>query len=107
MIMCYWKSTTYALLPLSMVLVSCAAPKATVIAPPPMVKSVEKKLPEPALVEPMLPQIPDDGNRMPDLLAMPDEDEFRSTSPVTPKLATEAGAVISRPPTEPPSRVKP
>lgn len=105
--MCYWKTTTCALLPLSMVLVSCVAPKATVIAPPPVVKSVEIKLPEPAPLEPMLPGIPDDGNRMPDLLTMPGEGEFRSTNPVAPKVVPGAGSVISRPPTDPPSRVKP
>ena len=88
-------------------MVSCVAPKATVIAPPPVVKIVEKKLPEPPPVEPMLPVLPDDGNRMPDLLAMPEEGEFRSTNPGTPKVAPEAGSVISRPPTDPPLRVKP
>ena len=106
-IMCHWKTITYAVLPLSMVLVSCVAPKATVIAPPPVVKIEEKKLPEPAPVEPMLPGLPDDGNRMPDLLAMPGEGEFRSTNAVVPKTGPEAGAVISRPPTDPPPRVKP
>jgi hypothetical protein len=106
MIMRHLKTINYALLPLSTVLISCAAPKATVIAPPPVVKSVEKKLPEPAPLEPLLPGILDDGNRMPDLLAMPGEGEFRSTNPVAPKIAPEAGSVISRPPTEPPLRVK-
>jgi hypothetical protein len=106
-IMCHWKITAYALLPMSMVLVSCVAPKATVIAPPPVVKNEEKKLPEPTPPEPMLPGLPDDGNRMPDMLVMPGEGEFRSTKPVAPKTGTEAGAVISRPPTDPPLRVKP
>lgn len=105
--MCRWKLIICALLSTPMVLISCVAPKATVIAPPPIVKNGEKKLPEPAVVEPIFPALPDDGNRMPDMLTMPGEGEFRSTNPVAPKAGTESGAVISRPPTDPPLRVKP
>ena len=100
----YWKLTPCALFA---VLVSCVTPKATVISPPPVVKSEEKKLPEPVVLEPMFPSLSDDGDRMPDMLTMPGEGEFRSTNPVAPKTGSESGAVISRPPTDPPLRVKP
>ena len=49
----------------------------------------------------------DEGPRLPgNLLDMPGEGEFRATNPVDPK-ADNSGAVISHPPTDPPSRVKP
>lgn len=105
--MSHWKLTPCALLSIPIMLASCAAPKATVIAPPPVVKIEEKKLPEPVVVIPTYPGLLDDGNRMPDLLAMPGEGEFRSTSPTVPKVGAESGSVISRPPTEAPLRVKP
>lgn len=91
---------------MSWALVSCASPKATPVAEAPVAKKQEEKVPEPMVEEPSLPVMPDDGLRMPDMLAMPDEGEFRSTNPV-PKTGTQSGAVISRVPTDPPSRVKP
>jgi hypothetical protein len=86
---------------------SCAAPKAAVIAEAPVQKKVEPK--EKPIEAPELPLVgmPDDGIRMPDLLGLPGEGEFRATNPSLPKPLGETGAVISRPPTDPPSRVKP
>ncbi len=49
----------------------------------------------------------DEGPRLPgNLLDMPGEGEFKATNPVDPKT-DNSGAVISHPPTDPPSRVKP
>lgn len=47
-----------------------------------------------------------DGLRLPDMLTLPGEDEFQSTSPAAPPSGGGTGAVISRPPTDPPSRPK-
>lgn len=91
----------------AMILASCAAPKAVVVEAAPAPKN-EAPVPEVAAVAPQVPAMkPDDGLRMPDMLALPSESEFRATgaSPV-PKSPAES-AVISRPPTEPPPRVKP
>jgi hypothetical protein len=50
-----------------------------------------------------------DGIRMPDLLAMPTDADFRPTNPAAKRAQAggPSGAVIARPPTDPPSRVKP
>ncbi len=69
---------------------------------------VEQKNSEPMVDEPvaMLP-VEDHGIRMPDMLALPAEGEFRATNPSLPRSGNEPGAVISRPPTDPPLRIKP
>jgi hypothetical protein len=86
-------------------LLSCAAPKATVVDQP-------KSKSEPAVVAPAVPDPgslapPDRGIRLPDMLALPGDAEFRATTPTPPKKGAEAGAVIARPPTDPPSRPQP
>ncbi len=50
-----------------------------------------------------------DGIRMPDLLAMPTDADFRPTNPAATQAQAggPSGAVIARPPTDPPSRIKP
>ena len=85
---------------------SCAVPKAALAAPPtPKSLPPVEKIPEPNVSEtPALPV--DEGYRMPDMLGMPSDGEFRASNPALPKLSSEAGAVISRPPMDPPSRVK-
>jgi hypothetical protein len=87
-------------------LASCASQKQEALPAPTAAVKEEVKPQEPA-VEPEvgLPMV-DQGFRMPEMLSLPNEGEFRATNPVLPKPAT-AGAVISRPPTDPPSRVKP
>ena len=65
-----------------------------------------EKAPEP-VADPAMPAQEDDGLRMPDMLAMPGEGDFRSTNPAAPKAGAASGAVIARPPTDPPTRVKP
>jgi hypothetical protein len=94
-----------AVIGMAVATMSCAAPKATVVAEAPLEKKVKAPEPEATVTaEPTLPV--DDGLRMPDMLAMPQEGEFRSTNPNAPKTVNPSGAVISRPPTDPPSRVK-
>ncbi len=101
------KITTYALLGLAMALMSCAVPKATVVVPPPATKNVGKET-EAIVAEPPVPALPGDGIRMPpDMLGLPNDGDFQATTPVLPKTAPEAGSVFVRPPTDPPSRVKP
>ncbi len=96
---------TYALLGVTLALAACAPPKAIVVVLP--VKSGEKKAPEAVVAEAPLPGLPNDGIRVPDLLNMPGDGDFRATNPTAPKSGTDAGTVISRPPTDPPARVKP
>ncbi|MEY3894910.1 MAG: hypothetical protein RLZZ214_429 [Verrucomicrobiota bacterium] len=100
------KNTACLVLGIATALASCA-PKATVVAEAPAVKKVEKAPEQPVVEEPVLPVQEDDGLRGPDMLVMPDEGSFRSTNPTAPKTGAAAGAVIARPPTDPPSRVKP
>lgn len=94
---------TLPLLGVALVMASCAAPKAIVVEQAPVPKKQEIK-PEPLVVESELPAFPDDGIRMPEMLGMPEDGDFRSANPTGVK---QSGAVISRPPTDPPSRVKP
>ncbi|MEO8617204.1 MAG: hypothetical protein ABI600_18850 [Luteolibacter sp.] len=98
------KHTFSALLLLA--LVSCVPPKAVVVEePPPAVKKEKPK--EPVLAEAALPNLPDDGLRMGNMLELPSDREFRTANSSAVKTGTDAGAVIARPPTDPPSRVKP
>jgi len=97
------KMTVWALLGMMAAMTSCA-PKATVVAETPPVKK-EPAPPVAVVQETALPTPADDGLRMPDMLAMPDEGDFRSTGGAKP--GTQSGAVIARPPTDPPARVKP
>ncbi len=94
---------TSALLGIALALASCAAPRAIVVERAAVPKT-QKTVPEPMVAESELPALPDDGIRMPDMLGMPGDGDFRSTQPIGVK---GSGAVISRPPTDPPSRVKP
>jgi PBP1b-binding outer membrane lipoprotein LpoB len=84
----------------ALVLLSCAAPKASVAeAPAPETQPVEKTAPS----EPSTPAMQEDGIRLPDMLSLPNEDELRSAvSP--PNQTPESGAVIARPPAEPPKK---
>ena len=53
-----------------------------------------------------IPTTPDDGIRLPDMLTLPGEGDFRATNPTAPKTSPEASAVTVRPPTDPPPRPK-
>lgn len=102
------KITTCALLGIALASASCVPPKAVVVSPAPVVKSKEKKAAEPSFASvPELPTMPDEGIRMPDMLDLPTDGDFQATSPGLPRTTTGTGSVISRPPTDPPSRVKP
>lgn len=100
------KFLTLARIAPALALLACAAPKAHVVEQP-------KPPSEPAaVVEPAVPDLgalpsQDRGIRLPDMLGLPGDAEFRATTPLPPKSSGEAGAVISRPPTDPPSRPKP
>jgi hypothetical protein len=100
------ENTGCLLLGLALALASCA-PKAEVVAEPPAVKKV-KKAPEVAVTEePVMPMPEDDGLRMPDMLGLPGDGDFRSTQPGVSTTGAASGTVTIRPPTDPPSRVKP
>lgn len=89
-------------------MVSCTPPKATVVEQAPATKKNEQaKVPEPVPQEqvPLPPE--DDGIRMGNILEMPKDGDFRATNPSRPAMDGQPGTVVSRPPTEPPSRVKP
>lgn len=100
------KSASLALILAALALLSCAAPKAIVVQPAPQPKNPTAAA-EPGVPEPEVPSPADDGIRLPDMLAMPDDGEFRATSPTAPKAGSDTSAVIARPPTDPPSRPKP
>lgn len=90
----------------ALALLSCAAPKAVVVEEAP----VKKPEVAPATTVPEPPVPTDDpygGFRVPDMLDLPGDGEFRTTGPTMPKPGGEANAVIARPPMEPPSRPKP
>lgn len=101
------KITTCALLGLAMALVSCVPPKATAVAQPPATKKVQKE-PEATFTEPAVPSLPGEEIRMlPGMVGLPTDADFHATTPVAPRSDPGAGAVFVRPPTDPPSRVKP
>lgn len=89
-----------------MALVSCVAPKAVVVESPLAPKPAQAAISEPS-AKPKRPALQNDGLRLPDMETMPGEDEFRAAK--TPPAGDNAGsgAVISRPPTEPPAKPKP
>jgi hypothetical protein len=89
---------------MAVAMVSCAAPKATVVAEAPVKTEKPPELAE-APAETTLPV--DDGLRMPDMLAMPDEGDFRSTNSAAARTGSPSNAVIARPPADPPARTKP
>ncbi len=101
------KITTFALLGVALASPSCVPPKAIVIAAAPAVKKEAKKDPAPLVSEPPIPALPDEGIRMPNMLDLPSDGDFRATAPVVPRNDPSSGSVFVRPPTDPPSRVKP
>ena len=99
------KIHSMALFALSLALASCAAPKPAVVVEKPLEKKQEKP-PESIAPEPEMPALPsDDVPRLPGMLDLPSDTAFRPSNPVLPKI--NSGGVVIRPPTDPPSRVKP
>ncbi|MCX8497017.1 MAG: hypothetical protein ORN51_12620 [Akkermansiaceae bacterium] len=97
------KITMFLLFVFAMGLVSCATHHAV---PATQTPATNTTTPDALPGETALPELPDDGIRMPDLFGMPSSDDFRSSH--SPSARPEgSGSVISRPPTDPPSRVKP
>jgi hypothetical protein len=91
-----------ACLALSLALCSCAAPKALVVEDAPVSKKETAGQTAAVAPEPSVGSPADDGIRLPDMLGLPGENEFRSTRPAT-NTGGGSGAVIARPPTSPPA----
>lgn len=92
---------------------SCATNKTTADAgelPGPVTAEIAEIEPVPELAAPdpavELPR-PEDGFRMSGILDLPSDGEFRSAQSAIGKPGASASPVISRPPTDPPSRIKP
>jgi len=87
-----------------LVIGSCAAPQAVVVEEESPALASQKEVneeepasePEPAIVGP-----PDDGIRLPDMLTLPGDHEFRAARPSRGGAASDSGAVIARPPSDP------
>lgn len=98
-------------LALFLALASCATPKAEVAVEPAAVKKDAPKVvseePLTDVPQPELPPMPDDDIRVPPMLNLPTEREFQASNPLLPKNGPTTGGVVVRPPTDPPSRVKP
>jgi hypothetical protein len=80
--------------------VSSCVPKAIVVVEetPPVVAAAEPEKEEPA-PEPAIAGPPDDGIRLPDMLTLPGENEFRKPAS-SGSQGSGSGAVIARPPSE-------
>ncbi len=96
---------TLARLAPALALFSCAAPKAIVVDEPAPASKTEAvvKAPEPDVPAPSAPA---DGIRLPDMMTMPGDDEFRATNLNQASAPPDTGAVIARPPTEPAAQPK-
>jgi hypothetical protein len=97
---------TCTVLSMACLQLSCVVPKALVVAEVPAAKAPEKVAELPT-VTPAAPTLVEDGLMMPNMLAMPSDNDLRSVAKPQPKMGSEVGEVIARPPTEPPSRIMP
>lgn len=91
---------------------SCAATKpAAEAGEQPAAETVAKAEPEPEVAAasetPVELPAPDEGFRMSGLLDLPTDGEFRPSTSALGRPGASASPVISRPPTDPPSRIKP
>jgi hypothetical protein len=96
---------------LTLALASCA-PKAAVVeetaaekkeAPVAPVETAPETVPEMDL-----PPMPDNEIRVPGMLNLPNDNEFRASNPLLPGSGASSGSGVRvRPSTDPPSRVKP
>jgi len=85
----------------ALALLSCAAPKASVVAETPVQQT--KPAESAAVPELSISNEPADGIRLPDMLGLPDEGELRSSASL-PNKTPESGAVIARPPSGQPEK---
>lgn len=101
-------SRTLPSLCLTLALASCA-PKASVVEEAPAAKMETPAVAQEPVSEEApemdLPAAPDNEIRVPGMLNLPTESEFRASSPQQP--GSGSSGVFVRPPTDPPSRVKP
>ncbi len=92
-------------------LASCATPTVEEAVAPAVAKKeapkVEAEEPLTDIPQPDLPPMPDDEIRLPPMLNLPTDNEFQASNPLLPRNGPSSGGVIVRPPTDPPSRVKP
>lgn len=87
-------------LPVAVLVSSCAAPKAVAVAEPPKSKSASVADPGGDLPKSSAFNAPEDGIRLPDnFLSMPADAEFRATVPTN--TSASRGAVTARPPSDP------
>jgi hypothetical protein len=106
-----FKFTTFAIFGLTWIMASCAATQnAAETAETPAPKAETKTEPELEIAAPdptiELPR-PEEGFRMSGILDLPTDREFRSSGSALGQPRSPASPVISRPPTDPPSRIKP
>jgi len=80
-------------------LLCCAPPKAIVVEEPGVRPKVEDKQETAGAEQPSTPAVEDDGIRLPNMLGMPGENEFRSSRPAS-GGSSGSGAVIAKPPVE-------
>jgi hypothetical protein len=92
--------THLALIAPAMALLSCVPPKAIVVEETGAKPKLEKKQETASAELPSTPAVDDDGIRLPNMLGMPGDNEFRSSRPAT-NNGTGSGGVIARPPVEP------
>jgi hypothetical protein len=90
-----------ALIAPALLLWSCAAPKAELAEETPATPAVAETKEEVAAStpEPANPPMVEDGIRLPDMLGMPGDGEFRTNRPAA-GGSPGSGAVIARPPVE-------
>ena len=95
---------------LVLLLAACAKPPAAPDTPAEAAaKPAETPAPDTgtASAETPLPDLPADGLRLPDMFDLPAERDFRASNPSQgSRLQPGGAAVTSRPPTDPPARVK-
>jgi len=83
-----------------MALFSCVPPKAIVVEEASPIPKLEPKQETASTELPSTPAADDDGIRLPNMLGMPGDSEFRSSRPAG-GGASSSGGVIARPPVEP------
>lgn len=89
---------------LALALCSCAAPRAVVVeesAAAVAAQDPDKEEETGEVSKPVIAGPPDDGIRLPDMLTLPGDNEFRRQRPPGAEQGSGSGAVIARPPAEP------
>jgi hypothetical protein len=98
-------NTKGALLGVVLSLASCAVPRAIIVEKADAPSELPSGDALPAPVESTA--LTDDEIRLPDMLGLPSDGDFRSTANTPSAAGAQSGAVIARPPVDPASRAKP